>query len=335
MAPTFKVESMVKGEAPDLSSGLHVVEFWATWCGPCKMNIPHLTEMAHKYKGKVDVTGVDVSESGPDKLAKVKAFVADMGEKMDYNIAYDGDTKAMDSGFMKAANQRGIPTAFLVKDGQIIDIEVGYPMPGLEKAIDEVLAGKFDVAKAKADYDKRTAEEAEYERKQAEQMKALQPAMTAMRAKKYDEEMSALAKVQTTDPMMKMQVASMRFDALVRSGSPKVMDEAKTILAGPTGKQAMMLNSYAWSIVDPAAKVPNPDYAAALMLAKAAAEASAMKDPDILDTYAVALFKTSHTSEAIDVETKAIELKKAAKEADPATLKEMQGRLDEFKTAKG
>jgi len=332
-APAFKVAAVVKGKPVNLAKGVHVVEFWATWCGPCKVSIPHLTEMAHKYKGKVDFTGVSVWENGEDQLGQVKKFVASMGPKMDYNVAFDGAEKSMATNWMQAAKQNGIPAAFLVKDGQVLWI--GHPMGGLDKAIDQVLAGKFDVAAAKAEFDKAAAEQAESERKQAEMMKVLTPAMTAFRAKKYDEAVAELDKIQSNDPTIKMQVTAMRFNALMQLNSPRLLDEANAIVGSDLGKNAMLLNSFAWSIIDPASKIANPNYAAALILAEAAAKASDMKDGMILDTYGLALFKAGKTSDAVDIQTKAVALAKTDKNVDAATLKEMQGRLDEFTKAKG
>ena len=74
-APKLAVSGWVKGEKVDQfePGKTYVVEFWATWCGPCRVSIPHLTELAHKYKDKgVRFIGVNVWENDT-KL--VKPFV--------------------------------------------------------------------------------------------------------------------------------------------------------------------------------------------------------------------------------------------------------------------
>ena len=147
-APALKASKWVKGDAVAKldADKTYVVEFWATWCGPCRVSIPHLTEMAHKYT-RVTFIGMDVWERGTDKATAVAKFVEKMGDKMDYHVAMDTEDTFMADEWMKAAGQNGIPAAFLVQQGKIIWI--GHPMGGLEQALEEVAAGKFDIEKAK------------------------------------------------------------------------------------------------------------------------------------------------------------------------------------------
>jgi len=151
-APQIKASAWVKGSPVEkLDAGkTYVVEFWATWCGPCRVSIPHLTEMAHKFKDKVTFVGMDVFERGDAEAVTtlVKKFVDDMGDKMDYNVAMDAKDKFMAEQWMNAAGQNGIPCAFVVeKTGKIAWI--GHPMGGLEKALEDITAGKWDPEKAK------------------------------------------------------------------------------------------------------------------------------------------------------------------------------------------
>jgi thiol-disulfide isomerase/thioredoxin len=147
-APTLKVSKWVKGGAVDGldSNKTYVVEFWATWCGPCRESIPHLTEMAHKYPN-VTFIGVDVAERGAHIESNVKKFVRKMGRKMDYHVAMDTEENFMVENWLKVVDMQGIPIAFLVHQGEIVWI--GRPMGGLDETLTEVTAGKVDIEKAK------------------------------------------------------------------------------------------------------------------------------------------------------------------------------------------
>jgi len=144
-ARTLQISDWVKGKAVDLAAAkgkqVVVVEFWATWCGPCRTSIPHLTELQKKFK---DVAFVGVSD---EEVTTVKKFVDKMGDKMDYTVAVDKDRKTS-ADYMGAFGINGIPHAFIVdKEGRLI--WHGHPMDNLEETLEEVIAGKFDLAKAK------------------------------------------------------------------------------------------------------------------------------------------------------------------------------------------
>jgi len=63
-----------------------VLEFWATWCPPCRASIPHLTELAHKYKSAgVEFVGI----TNEPNETMIKQFVTRMGAQMDYTVAID------------------------------------------------------------------------------------------------------------------------------------------------------------------------------------------------------------------------------------------------------
>jgi thiol-disulfide isomerase/thioredoxin len=152
-APPIKVGGWAKGvPVTSFEPGkVYVVEFWATWCGPCKASIPHLTELRKKYMENVTFAGVSIWEKGSDTVQLVKKYVANEGNKMYYKVAYDTAAGDMAKSWMDAAGQQGVPTAFVIQDDKIMWI--GDPMKGLDDVLAQVTAGTYDLAKAKADAD--------------------------------------------------------------------------------------------------------------------------------------------------------------------------------------
>ena len=81
-------------------SGLAVVDFWATWCGPCRMIAPILDQLASEYTGKAKVAKLDVDTN----IKTATRF-----------------------------NVRSIPTILFFKDGQLVDQVIGaVQKPALE-----------------------------------------------------------------------------------------------------------------------------------------------------------------------------------------------------------
>lgn len=158
--PALSVGSWVKGDPVLIEPGkVYVVEFWATWCGPCLQSIPHLTELAKKYAGKVNFVGVSVWERGRDIEGLVGKFVKDMGAKMEYTVALDDADGTMAKTWMQAAGQGGIPSAFIINGDRKI-VWIGHPM-SMDTALEQVTAGTFDLAASIKQFDADQAREAE------------------------------------------------------------------------------------------------------------------------------------------------------------------------------
>ena len=80
-APALKIKEWVKGQPVELKAGkgkqVYVIEFWATWCGPCRTSIPHLTKLQKKYSDRVTFVGVTSEKNVKD----VQQFVTKMGDR--------------------------------------------------------------------------------------------------------------------------------------------------------------------------------------------------------------------------------------------------------------
>lgn len=157
-APPIKIERFLKGEsvAKFEPGKVYVVEFWATWCGPCIANIPHLSKLQRKY---ADVIVLAVSTD--DELEVAEQFVKTRGEKMGYRVAFGGADGAMSEAWVDASGQEGIPVAFLVnQQGRIAWI--GHPAE-LDGPLAAVVKGTWDVAAEKKKYESRIAGQGQLE----------------------------------------------------------------------------------------------------------------------------------------------------------------------------
>lgn len=113
-APKLQVGSWVKGDKVDeLKSGnIYVVEFWATWCGPCRAMIPHEREMVEKNKGKPFVL---VSVSADDKKETLEKFLEK--EKMPW-VHWWND--GQQSEVLKKYRVRAFPTLYLIDHNGVV-----------------------------------------------------------------------------------------------------------------------------------------------------------------------------------------------------------------------
>lgn len=150
-APPLSISEWVQGgpvEFPkDIGKRLYLVEFWATWCPPCKASVPLLNDLHQKYKDQMSVVSI-TSADERNTAGAVKRFVKDRGTGMSYIIGMDKG-QATSAAYLAATGIPGIPYAYLVgKDGNLM--WHGSPLDeGLPQIIEDALAGKYDPSMAK------------------------------------------------------------------------------------------------------------------------------------------------------------------------------------------
>ena len=185
-APAFQPSGWVQGEPVKSfeSDKVYLIEFWATWCGPCRATIPHLNALHRKFQDKgLVVIGQSFSEKDPDAVA---AYVKKMGDQMTYRVTLDtaagNEPGTMDRTWVKAAGIRSIPAAFLVdKTGTIAWI--GHPQNLPEKTIDQVIAGTYKPENATDDREAKVKEFRERLKRSAELRAKI---MDLVEAKEWD-----------------------------------------------------------------------------------------------------------------------------------------------------
>ena len=312
-APPLAGGEYVKGEpVTEFEEGkVYVLEFWATWCGPCITAIPHVTELQEKYADDgLVIIGQNVWEQ--DESA-VGPFVEEMGDKMNYRVRLDtapGQQGKMAQTWMMAAGQNGIPCSMIVdRTGTLAWI--GHPMQ-MDEPLEQVMAGTFDpaaAAKAEAAFQELNGE-----------------LNAAMQGGDIDAAMGVLDRMAQARPAFAPQIAMAKFQIL---GQADRWEEAYAAADGAIADidDPAVLNELAWTIVSPDSQLPQKDYDLALKAADKANELSEGKDAAILDTLARAHHAKGNADLAVAFQEQAV----AAAE-DPQMKAELERTLEEYKS---
>lgn len=313
-APAFQVDAWVKGDSFSAfeQGNVYVLEFWATWCGPCIAAMPHLTALQAKYPD-VRFVGVASSEHGKDAaedIAKVTAFVEKKGEGMGYRVIFAGDPAKMSAPYMVAAGQNGIPCTYIIDQKSRV-AWIGHPSQ-MDAPLAKIIDGTWDTAAA------------------AKVMEAEQSARAVIM--KIGAAHRLAKKSGDWAPVLILLDEAMAADPT--SASTRI--QAMKILAGPAknpekawklGREAlvlaknepMLLNQIAWSIC-----ASDNFETRDMQLALAAAElmvAASKNDPNpaYLDTCARCLWMTGKKDAAIKMQIEAAKLAEGTPMAEGIT----------------
>ncbi len=126
-APKIVAERWLTGKSPDTKGKVVVLDFWATWCPPCRATIPELNEIAKEFGDDVVVIGLT-----SEKPEVVQKFME--STKMTYNVAVDTQSTTD-----KAVGVEGIPHVLIVSPDGVVRWQ-GFPLDDKEPLKKETIA---------------------------------------------------------------------------------------------------------------------------------------------------------------------------------------------------
>ncbi len=322
-APPLKVMKWVKGTPVDgLQPGqTYVIEFWATWCGPCIAAMPHITGIAKTYDGRVTVVGVDVSEHVPtrteaDLVAVIEPFVAAQGDRMDYNVAIDGPAEEMRLNWLEAASRDGIPCTFIIdKDKKVAWI--GHPM-AMDEVLPKVIDGTWDIRAA--------AEEQARQWEHDQDLKeAVAPVIAALRRHNFPEVVVAIDAAVAKVPEVETELRPVRFEALLLSDEAAAFAYLKdSVQSKLFEKEPIDAFNFFDAVNRNASKLINPDWATVTSALEQAHGAVKDESPPLLVAIASVYAKQLKFDKAAELQKQAIDAAGKADPAPPARWVELQ-----------
>lgn len=156
-APKLSISSWEKGEpVPAFQPGsIYILEFWATWCGPCIEAMPHLTEIQRKYENSgVHVIGVTTPDARSNTTEAIRKLVIAKGDAIGYRMGLD-ENGTMNRSYLLASAMPVIPATYIVDRNGVL-AWVGSPST-MDEPLAQIVAGTWNLAGARDEFKKNQA----------------------------------------------------------------------------------------------------------------------------------------------------------------------------------
>lgn len=151
-APAFVMKDLSGKEVSlaDYKGKVLVLDFWATWCGPCHETIPFVVQTMQRYKDDANVRFlfVNTRERSTNSRDAVVNYIAK--NKYDFAVVLDElSTDGKQERFYRAFRVAGLPTRIVIDGNGVVRFEsIGYPTGKTNEELSAILASMIETAKA-------------------------------------------------------------------------------------------------------------------------------------------------------------------------------------------
>ncbi|MEP3478635.1 MAG: redoxin domain-containing protein [Fuerstiella sp.] len=317
-APELKLAKFLHGEpVTDFREDhIYIIEFWATWCGPCLQTLPYVAGLQDRYSD--DVTTVGITAESEETVTRFLNKEIDgggtWGDVLNFGIAID-DRRATQKRWRETSKDEGLPFVMIVGRTGLIEWS-GHPAT-MGIPLKAIVEGSWDRQVAREVLRQEVAGQRSIDQHQ-------QAIITAVNAGNYREA------VGMTDRMLERmpdnpKILSLQKQLMLDGGLFQQLNPVLAKLVKLSDNNPAELNALAWNMTVEL-NIPQPDLDLALRAAQRASELTGHKNASILDTVARVHYERGELQEAVEWQQKAADAKPNSKLL-ARTLKEYLGEL--------